>query len=75
MYGSPENKDDQNRDNHMQSMNGKIKRQDNSGDRIDNETIIIHGDGRFPKTVVIIENGKKREYLLKKTRKGKYLLN
>lgn len=39
------------------------------------EKIIINGEGKFPKRVVIIENEKAKEYLLVKTKSGKYLLN
>lgn len=47
----------------------------NPSETVDQETIVIHGDGSFPKTIVIIENDRTKKYLLRKTRKGKYLLN
>ena len=46
-----------------------------SGDAIIENKIIINGSGQFPKKIIIVENTKKREYELIKTRNGKYLLN
>jgi len=51
-------------------MSEKIK------DRIQDDKIILNGKGKFPKKLIIIGPGnKKREYELKKTASGKYLLN
>jgi hemin uptake protein HemP len=44
-------------------------------DSIDEKKIIIDGNGQFPKIIIIMENGKTREYELIKTQNGKYLLN
>ncbi len=48
----------------------------NHKDRIEENTIILHAVGEFPKDVIIIEtDGRKRRYRLQKTRNGGYLLN
>lgn len=45
-------------------------------DHISSDKIILDGNGPFPKKVIIIEkDGSKREYVLRKTSKGKYLFN
>jgi len=44
-------------------------------DRIEGERIFLDGTGKFPKEVVILEPGKRKEYRLVRTGTGKYLLN
>ena len=45
-------------------------------DRIEENTIILDGQGEFPKQVIILQpDGKKKEYRIIKTRKGGYILN
>jgi len=44
-------------------------------DRIESNTIYLKAEGQFPKRVVIIEAGRTREYILRKTRSGGFLLN
>ena len=44
-------------------------------DSIDEKKIVIDGNGQFPKIIIIMENGKTREYELIKTQNVKYLLN
>jgi hypothetical protein len=44
-------------------------------DRIEGETIILDGNGEFPKKLVIVEIEGEIEYQIIKTRKGGYLLN
>ena len=45
-------------------------------DRIEENKIILDGEGKFPKRVIILEaNGRKREYRIMRTRKGGYILN
>jgi hypothetical protein len=44
-------------------------------DYMEGNEIVLDGQGRFPKKVIIIEPGKKREYRIIKTNKGNYLLN
>ena len=45
-------------------------------DRIEGRNIFLHSQGEFPKKLLIVlENGKDLEYMIRKTRKGKYLLN
>lgn len=47
-----------------------------SVDRIEEDTIILDGNGPFPKRLIIIlESGKKREYRIVKTRNGGFILN
>ena len=44
-------------------------------DRIEDDRIILDGDGNYPKDVIITDRfGRIRKYLLKKTPKGGYLL-
>ena len=44
-------------------------------DRIEGDRIILNGNGNYPKDVIIADRfGRIRKYLLKKTRKGNYLL-
>ena len=45
------------------------------GDRIEEDQIILDGRGKFPKKIIVIEDGHKKEYLLRKTRNGGFLLN
>ncbi len=45
-------------------------------DLIEGDTIILDGEGKFPKRLIIIcQHGEKREYRIIKTRKGGYILN
>ena len=45
-------------------------------DRIEENKIILNGQGKFPKEVIILEqDGKKKEYRIIKTRNGGYILN
>jgi hypothetical protein len=45
-------------------------------DRIEQDKIILDGQGKFPKDVIILEaNGEKKEYRIIKTRNGGYILN
>lgn len=45
-------------------------------DRIEQDKIILDGQGKFPKEVIILEgNGEKKEYRIIKTRNGGYILN
>jgi hypothetical protein len=44
-------------------------------DRIQGRTIILDSKGEFPKKIIILEEGKEKEYKLIKTRKGGYLFN
>ncbi len=44
-------------------------------DRIEGSLIILDSHGEFPKRVIILEDGKKREYSIRKTQKGGYLMN
>jgi hypothetical protein len=44
-------------------------------DRIEGNTIILDSRGEFPKKIIIFEPGGQKEYEIKKTRKGRYLLN
>ncbi len=45
-------------------------------DRVESNRILLCANGQFPKMVIIVEeNGTKREYQIKKTRKGNYLFN
>ena len=45
-------------------------------DRIEGRNIFLHSQGEFPKKVLImLDDGKELEYMIRKTRKGKYLLN
>jgi len=44
-------------------------------DRITRDTIILNGEGKFPKKVIIFDKyGEEREYRFIKTNKGGYLL-
>ncbi len=46
------------------------------GDVIQGDTIILDGEGKFPKRLIIIcQHGERREYRIIKTRKGGYILN
>jgi hypothetical protein len=51
-----------------------VKRIDNR-DRVEGNTIILNGRGNFPKRLLIVELGKKKEYRLIRSRYGKYHLN
>jgi hypothetical protein len=42
---------------------------------IQGEIIILNGSGKFPKKIIIFEGMGCKEYKLRKTSKGKYLLN
>jgi hypothetical protein len=44
------------------------------GDRIEGSTIFLNAEGFFPKKVIIIDLFKNREYLIRKTPKGGYIL-
>ncbi len=44
-------------------------------DRIEGDTIILNGKGDFPKTLILKEGRKSKEYVLKKSQFGKLLLN
>ena len=44
-------------------------------DRIAGDEIILDGQGKFPKKLIIIDGGRKLEYRIVKTRNGGYLLN
>jgi hypothetical protein len=46
-------------------------------DRIEGDTIILDGQGSFPKKIIIIEPAKKekKEYRMIKTHNGGYVLN
>lgn len=52
----------------------KIPRPDEPKDRVEGDKIILDGQGFFPKKVIILEPGKRKEYLIRKTPKGGYLL-
>jgi len=43
-------------------------------DRIVDNNIILSGNGKFPKKVLIFETGKMLEYRILRTRQGKYQL-
>lgn len=44
-------------------------------ERVEQEAVILNGEGVFPKRLLIIEAGKTLEYRIVRTRKGKYQLN
>jgi hypothetical protein len=52
-----------------QSLNSK-----KSPDRIEENRIILDGDGRFPKKVIILESSEIREYQIVRTKRHGYLL-
>lgn len=56
-------------------LNTENRKAENPNDRIEGRNIYLHSQGEFPKKVKILGDGKEREYILRKTRKGKYLLN
>ena len=57
----------------MKTVQGKIME---LADQIRDDKIILNGLGKFPKKLIILLPGDKtREYELRKTAKGKYLLN
>lgn len=56
-------------------MTPRKQNKSTSNDFVDQEKIFIDGNGKFPKQIIITEKEKKQEYKLRKTRKGKYLLN
>lgn len=47
----------------------------NNKERVGEKTIVIDGNGHFPKDVIIIESGEKKLYRLTKTKNRKYQLN
>jgi len=52
------------------------QKQTKATDRIEEDRIILDGSGKFPKKIILVEkHGKEKEYELKKTSKGGYLLN
>ena len=55
--------------------NTENRKAENPNDRIEGRNIFLHSQGKFPKKVIILGDGKEVEYMLRKTRKGKYLLN
>jgi hypothetical protein len=44
-------------------------------DRVEGTTIFLDGDGAFPKRLIITERKQRLEYVLMRTKFGKYLLN
>ena len=44
-------------------------------DRIEGNSIILNGQGEFPKRVIIVDKSGSREYRIIKTRTGGYILN
>jgi hypothetical protein len=62
-----------NKVNHPLSRQGVSDNED--FDRIEGNKIILNGQGIFPKKLIIIEPGNKREYRLIRTQYGKYQLN
>lgn len=46
-----------------------------AGDRIEGDEIILDGQGKFPKKLIIIDAGRKLEYRIVRTRNGGFLLN
>jgi hypothetical protein len=45
-------------------------------DKIDGNSIILDGEGHFPKMLIIIlDCGKRREYRIVKTKNGGFILN
>ncbi len=59
----------------MERMQPDVQKSKPVGDRLEDDTIFLDGEGQFPKKVIIQESGKKREYRIIKTRNGGYLLN
>ena len=56
--------------------NTENRKAENPNDRIEGRNIFLHGQGEFPKRVLImLDDGRELEYIIRKTRKGKYLLN
>ena len=51
------------------------RRQAKDIDRIEGNRIILNGLGKFPKRVVIVEPGRRKEYEIRKTSRGGYLFN
>ena len=47
----------------------------NIQERIDQDSIVLDGNGIFPKKLIIVCPGKKLEYRLIRSRLGKYQLN
>jgi hypothetical protein len=45
-----------------------------SRDRVEGNEIILDGEGEFPKLVIIISKGDKKEYRIIKTKTGKFQL-
>lgn len=60
--------------NHRSNGNTEPKSNAN-GNRIEDETIFLDGEGKFPKKLIIAECEVIREYRIIKTKKGGYLLN
>ena len=44
-------------------------------DRIEGDTIILDGTGKFPKRIIVLESTEKKEYRIIRTRNGGYALN
>ena len=44
-------------------------------DQISGNCIVLDGQGEFPKTLKIRQKGEIREYTLRKTERGKFILN
>jgi hemin uptake protein HemP len=56
--------------------NTENRKAENPNDKIEGRNIFLHSQGEFPKKVLImLDDGKELEYMIRKTRKGKYLLN
>ena len=44
-------------------------------DQIKGDVILLNGDGRFPKKLLILQPGKRLRYKLVKSKSGNFLLN
>ena len=55
-------------------MNKRIYEK-NIQERINQKSIVLNGNGFFPKKLIIIEPGKTLEYRIVRTKQGKYQLN